>query len=235
MLRFRLFRIPILVHPSLWVTLALFGAIWGVQCESVFLSMLYFIFAGFICLLTHELAHALVGRAWGGGTPKILLSGLGGECCNPQARLSRRQGLLMTLMGTLMTLLVAFASLGLLYVTSDYDNDLLTASFFTHLKGDCSISSACTLPVGVVGLLHSLIMVSVWWTLLNFIPVYPLDGGQILCGLVDANQMGFAHALSIFASVIFFFFFLMLGLWLLCVFMLVLLYINFRWWRVYAQ
>ncbi len=79
MLRFSLLRVPILIHPSLWITLALFGGVWGIECVNTFLYVLYFMVAGFFCLLIHEIGHATVGRFFGGGQPQVLLSALGGS------------------------------------------------------------------------------------------------------------------------------------------------------------
>ncbi len=199
------------------------------------MSVLYFILAGFFCLLLHEMAHALVGRYFGGGHPQVLLSGLGGECCNPEACMSRYQGMLMTVAGPASTLLVGLIAIGIIYIAGGFDTGNTFARVLAYIKGDVPYFSLSFIPVGIMGLLRSLIMISFWWTMLNLIPIYPLDGGQIMCGLMDVRQMGTAHAISIFSSVIFFLAFFILGWWLLSLFMLVLLYINFKWWRLYSQ
>ncbi len=235
MLRFSLCRIPILIHPSVWITLALFGGVWGIECVSSFLSVLYFMLAGFMCLILHELAHAVVGRFFGGGHPHVLISGLGGECCNPDARMTRFQGLLMTIAGPLSTLLLGLIAVAIIYVADGFDTDNTCARALAYIKGEVPRISLNIIPVGIMGLLRSIIMVSFWWTILNLIPIYPLDGGQIMCGLMDVRKMGTAHAVSIFSSILFFLTFFILGWWLLSVFMLILLYINFRWWRLYSQ
>ncbi len=141
----------------------------------------------------------------------------------------------MTAAGPFFSMLLGVLAMLVIFLSNGNDAGDMMMRTLAYIKGESPHVPLDALPNGVMILLRSLIVVSFWWTALNLIPVYPLDGGQILCGLMDVQQMGLAHAVSIYAAILFFLFFLVFGFWLLSFFMLILLYINFRWWRLYTQ
>ena len=120
MIRFTLFGVPVSIHPTLWLTLAVLGRIFAVTSMVDLICVLLFIISAFVVLLAHEMGHALVGRRLGGGQPSVYLAWLGGDCTNETARLTRWQGVMMTAAGPLCSLAVgvlAFVVLSL-YVGS---------------------------------------------------------------------------------------------------------------------
>ena len=100
MIRFTLFGVPVSIHPTLWLTLAVLGRIFAVTSMVDLICVLLFIISAFVVLLAHEMGHALVGRRLGGGQPSVYLAWLGGDCTNETARLTRWQGVMMTAAGT---------------------------------------------------------------------------------------------------------------------------------------
>ena len=70
------------------------------------------------------------------------------------------------------------------------------------------------------------IEISFWWTVLNLLPVFPLDGGQIMQGLMRSPRM--MHTISVTAALVLTLFFLVLGAWLMCFLMGVLAVFNYR-------
>lgn len=98
MFSFRLFNIPVHVHPWFWVTLALIGG--GLRANDT-LSMLLvvmFVLAGFISILVHELGHASMIRKYGLPT-EIHLVAFGGFARYPSGQLNRKQSFLVTAAG----------------------------------------------------------------------------------------------------------------------------------------
>ncbi len=234
MLRFNLFRIPILIHPSFWLTAALFGGVLSIECLWTFSNVIYFIVAALLSLLMHELGHALVGRWLGGGEPRILLSGLGGECCNQNIRITRSQGILMTAAGPLSNLLLGLVAVGIFYLALGHNPDA-TWSLCSRYIGGAEVTKAVGfLPMGVASILKALIVVNFWWFFINLLPIYPLDGGQIVCGLIKPTEMRLAHGISIYAAILLSMVFFLLHLWLAAIFMLILLYVNWKWWRAFS-
>ena len=84
-------------------------------------------------------------------------------------------------------------------------------------------------PPLVMFLFFYLIEVSCWWTLLNLLPIFPLDGGQIMQGLMKSRPQ--MHAISLAAAVVFALAFGTLGLWLLTIFMILLAVLNHKLYR----
>ncbi len=234
MLRLTLFRTPILIHPSFWITVALFGGIVSVDCVWTFCSVLFFMAVAFVSLLAHELGHALVGRWLGGGEPRILISGLGGECCNQQVRLSRGQGILMTIAGPLSNLLLLLGAIGVFYLSNGYDIKAVLSLCSDYLGGTEVTKDVGLLPMGIASIVRAFVVVNFWWFFINLLPIYPLDGGQVLCGLLKPTEMRLAHGISIYAAILLAMVFFLLQLWLPAIFMLILLYVNWKWWRAFG-
>ena len=50
-------------------------------------------------------------------------------------------------------------------------------------------------------LLSSFIVISLWWAILNLIPVYPMDGGQILHGILGPRRVQLTLQISISVAI----------------------------------
>ena len=228
MIRFSLFGVPVSIHPTLWLTLAILGRAYCVTSMVGLMCVLLFILAAFVVLLAHEMGHALVGRRLGGGEPCVYLAWLGGDCTNETARLTRMQGVAMTAAGPLSSLLGGVLGyLGLCLYVGDFTIGTLLASYSA-----LGIMPAVELPGCsplVICLFFYLIEVSCWWTLLNLLPIFPLDGGQIMQGLMKSRSQ--MHAISLGSAVVFALAFGSLGMWLLTLFMILLAVLNHKLYR----
>ena len=71
-----------------------------------------------------------------------------------------------------------------------------------------------------------LIQVCFWWTLLNLIPVFPLDGGQIMHGLMRSSHT--MHVVSLTVALLLVMLFIVFNFWLMAALMGFLAYINYR-------
>ena len=228
MIRFTLFGVQVCIHPTLWLTLAILGRAYCVSSVVDLMSALLFIVSAFVILLAHEMGHALVGRRLGGGYPCVYLAWLGGDCTNETARLTRMQGVVMTAAGPLASLAVGvIAYLGLCLYVGDFILGSLFASSFA--LGCMPCVAVTEYPPLVMFLFFYLIEVSCWWTLLNLLPIFPLDGGQIMQGLMKSRPQ--MHAISLAAAVVFALAFGTLGLWLLTIFMILLAVLNHKLYR----
>lgn len=225
MIRFTLFGVPVSIHPTLWLTLAFLGRAFMITNLVELVCVLLFVIAAFVVLLAHEMGHALVGRRLGGGAPSVYLAWLGGDCTNETARLSRMQGVAMTAAGPLSSLVVGLlAYVGLsLYVGSFSLGGALAADFAT---GCISVEAVTNYPPLAMFFFFYFIEISCWWTLLNLLPVFPLDGGQMMQGLMKSRQQ--MHCISLGAAVVMATTCAVLGLWLLMVFMVLLAVLNHK-------
>lgn len=225
MIRFSLFRVQVSIHPSLWVMLVLLSCLFtgfaaGIPGVALFGVALFF------CLLTHEMGHAIVGRWLGGGAPEVYLAWLGGDCCNETARLTRTGGILMTAAGPLASM---FLPLVLVWPFVASACGSLSAGFVVtagFIAGVVPQELLDTCPPMMVLFGVYLVRICVWWSLLNLLPVYPLDGGQIMHGLMRSAQS--MHRISLAFAGVLTFFFLALGAWWMVFIMGSLAVFNYR-------
>jgi Zn-dependent protease len=154
MVRFSLFGIPVEVQPWFWITLALLGGRIEANTKEEILRFLLFLLAGFVSVLVHEMGHALTGKAFGARS-EVTLHGFGGVARFTGAWFNRKQDFLVTAAGPGAQLLLALAV-------------WLAIPHLTHLRS-------------VAGYFWmDLFAISLFWAVLNLLPVFPLDGGQML-------------------------------------------------------
>lgn len=165
-LHFRLFGIPVRVHPFFWLMTLLLGMGGSQQADPV--RVLIWMAVVFVSILVHEFGHAFVQRFFG-GHPWVTLYSFGGlTSCNDCDRTPRAQ-LLISFAGPLAGFLFA----GVIVLL------LIALGRFRSFEVDW-------IPVRWVGFGSSLdlailylLFVNIAWGLLNLLPIYPLDGGQI--------------------------------------------------------
>jgi stage IV sporulation protein FB len=154
-LNFRLFNIPVYIHPSFWIFLLFFSNIYrDPSAESVIWGVVL-IFS----LLVHEYGHALTALYFG-AKPEITLEAFGGNARYNGFRITPKQRFLITLNGPLLeSVLIALS-----YV-------LLKLDIFEnpHIRY----------------FLYVMMRLNILWCLLNLIPIAPLDGGHILRYLLE--------------------------------------------------
>ncbi len=157
-LRFAIGRIPVRVHPLFWLFSALLG--WsGPNLQKTLLWVL----CVFLSVLIHELGHAWTAQSFG-LRPQIVLHAFGGYAAyHLTGRQSTWQRILILIAGPAAGFaLLGLATLGLFAVTA------LRQS-----------SATTSVPPQLITMLVHLCYINLWWGVLNLLPIYPLDGGQI--------------------------------------------------------
>jgi stage IV sporulation protein FB len=153
-LNFKIFGIHIRVHPSYWLV----SAIFAFQYLRAGLIPQFFIVVAcmFVSLIIHELAHALMFRAYRMDS-SILLFGICGMAI-PEGRLPRRSWrIIVSLAGPIVNLLVA----GGLWLSNYVQPWVLEANPYVQF------------------LFGILFIINFGWGILNLIPALPLDGGRV--------------------------------------------------------
>ena len=125
-------------------------------------DILLWTIAVFFSIVIHVLGHAFVGKK-NGVLPAIHLHGLGGVTVFPGAAFSRRQNIAVSAAGP-----AASLALGLL--------TLVIASVFQPQSS------------GAIALLRYLLWINFFWTLINLLPILPLDGGQIIRDILGPTR-----------------------------------------------
>jgi stage IV sporulation protein FB len=176
-LRFSFFGIPVRVHPLFWLIALILGS------SGSFTQIMLWILVIFISILIHEMGHALAFRTYGQGSQIVLY--VGGGLTIPETvswgsgyasvAPSPMQQIIITLAGPFAGfLLAALTVAGVIFTGGSVAIGLLF--------GFIPIPQLTALPVGgnLAGQFISLMLwVNIFWGLVNLLPVFPLDGGQV--------------------------------------------------------
>jgi Zn-dependent protease len=162
-LRWRMFGIPVRVSPFFWVVAIFLG--WPyfqypiLQGSNGMIELSLWVLAVFVSILLHEMGHVLTGRVFG-SDGAILLHGFGGLAIGSADVPKRWQRIAVTFAGPGIQLLL-YGWLWLL--------------MWQH--------SPVQLPIGTPSwvklLILMLMLINLYWPILNLLPIWPLDGGQI--------------------------------------------------------
>lgn len=178
-LHFQIAKIPVRIHPWFWFV----GIMLGISDPDTRpIEVLIWMLAMLVSILVHELGHAVAIRHYG-WTPRIVLYALGGLAMydtsetysysynehedNPKIKI------LISAAGPIAGFLFGALIIGLVWASGNevrfgWGGPL---GFHWRLGG---IESDRTFL-----LLNDLIFINIFWGLVNLLPVFPLDGGQI--------------------------------------------------------
>jgi Zn-dependent protease len=197
-LNFRLFGVEVRVHPLFWLISALLGP-HDLGAEHGVLRMLVWIACVFVSILLHELGHVLMGRLFG-SRGHIVLYSFGGLAIGSSDLSSRWQRIAVLLAGPGIQLvlfgLVAYIVGG---VVPDVD----------VTRERLALVRAGTPRVIAAAALGALWAINLFWPLLNLLPIWPLDGGQVsreLCTWVSRRRglrfsLGLSFAVAAFLAI----------------------------------
>jgi len=171
----------------------------GGDTESILYNVA-FILTVFLCVVLHELGHALMARRFKIGTKKITLLPIGGIASMEKIPESPRQEFLVSIAGPIVNVIIAT----LLYF-------IIPIKDIMNLNLDESFSFL--VRFNMQNFLFYLFLVNVALVVFNMIPAFPMDGGRVLRALL-AMKMNRVKATQIAASVGQFFavLFLIIGL-----------------------
>ena len=184
MIRFTFFGIPVEIQPWFWVILALLGSSFGRlgATANEALGIALFVIAGAISIFVHELGHAGAGMIYK-ARPFIVLHGFGGYAAFPGSRFTRMQSFIVTAAGPLIQIVLGVIALFAWMMLPDISEAF--RSFIAYLSG-----------------------VSIVWAILNLIPVYPMDGGQMMAATLGPQRrrlcLQISIGVAIFTSIVMF-------------------------------
>jgi Zn-dependent protease len=156
MLSFRLFGIPVTVHPSFLLIAAFLGL-----SSRRFALILAWVGIVFLSILVHELGHALTARAFGAEV-EIELNAIGGltSWSATEGELGPGRRAVVAAAGSGVGVFFG----GLVWLFDRYSGPYDGVAEFV---------------------VSNLILVNVFWGLLNWAPIRPLDGGHLLTSLLE--------------------------------------------------
>lgn len=178
-LRWRMFGIEVRIHPTYWLFALLMG--WpllfpppqpGERSELRLWLLGTWVACHFASILIHELGHVIAGRIFG-VRANIVLYSFGGLAIGNFPQAKRWQRIVVALAGPA-------AGLALWGTVVLLDRHVFWPNF----------TVTRTQPAFVAAV-QFLIFMNFFWSLVNLIPVFPLDGGQVLtevCGIVNPRK-----------------------------------------------
>ena len=156
MLRFDIGEIPVRVHFS-FLVIAFFGPRRDLE------GIVVWTVAVFLAVLAHEAGHAFTARAYGIGSVSITLFALGGATMFPAtAELTPGKRFVISAAGSAVGIVLG-GIVGLLWLNGGFDD------------------SSPIVRLAAI----SFIWAALGWGILNWIPIRPLDGGQMLTSALE--------------------------------------------------
>jgi Zn-dependent protease len=176
-LNFSLAGIPVRVHPLFWLIALLLGSSGDILVLPIWVLVI------FVSILVHELGHALAFRRYGQRSQIVLHFAGGLTIPEPVpwgsglANIARtpNQQIFISLAGPGAGFVLAALVIAVVVVTG---GSVIT----TWLLGFIPLPLSAVMPYGgrILNLLVTLLLwVNVFWGLINLVPVYPLDGGNV--------------------------------------------------------
>ncbi len=157
--------VPIFAHWSALIMVLMVAAGSYQQPVVLVVTLIVLIFA----ILLHELGHGLTAQAFGSRGITITLWAFGGLCRSTRdpARIGRELAIVAA--GPAVSL--ALAVIGWIAAKQLYNVDLLSP-----MSGYALYKTGSLLALFVVKLYH----VNLWLFIFNMMPIYPMDGGQLV-------------------------------------------------------
>lgn len=149
---FELLGFRVNVQPTFLLLLGVY-LLFQLQVQEPLSAIVSWALVVFFSILIHELGHALVARRFGLRVGDIEIHGLGGHVTH--ARTTPRRQLAISLAGPFAGLTLGFGTLALSLVLPP------TSGFVSELISD-------------------ILFVNIVWSVINLLPMYPLDGGNAL-------------------------------------------------------
>jgi stage IV sporulation protein FB len=183
---FMLAGVPVRVHPLFWLVTLLLGLPRDASVDAggpaPAVMVIIWVLAMFVSILVHEMGHAFAIRYFG-WQPRVVLWQLGGLALwdssesytynyNPNEE-SPRAKILIAVAGPAAGFVLAALVVGLCYAT----RHPVTLSFGGPLGFEWDVQGFSNLKA--LYLVHYMLFINVFWGLVNLLPVFPLDGGQI--------------------------------------------------------
>ena len=202
MWRFKFMGFPVSVHWWFLLPMFLLGGGIHLQRADQLLGPVLFMVAAFISIMVHELGHAVAGRKYG-AEPTIHLHGFGGVTTLPGAFFTRNQSMFVSFAGPLASIVLGLVAFVL------YPFVAKVSPIFGHLLG-------------------VMIWINIFWTILNLLPIQPLDGGQIFRDFMGSSQREIVRWVGVVVASLVAVWALQINQVFLCMMMAYLAFMNYK-------
>ena len=169
---FRLAGIPVRIEPAFLIIIAILGIDPNDPQPKFIVS---WVLIATISILVHEFGHAIAFRSFG-ISPSIVLQGFGG-LTSGSGELSPARHITVSLAGPFAALVLLGAPSWWLLANAD-------------VTGDARV------------ILAQVVWINIGWSVLNLLPILPLDGGQVFLGVLDWTTHGRGRRAAEIVSVV---------------------------------
>lgn len=173
MLRFQLFGFPILIQWMFWLNTALMGGAISASSPQEFRRVIGWVIAVLVSIIIHELGHAFAMRSFGDRRVGIVLYAFGGFAQGSR-RFTRSQDIQLTAAGPGLQIACGLAVGWIMKIWP-------VSNLWLRDLGD------------------AFTVVSIFWALLNLLPILPLDGGRLCAAFL--GKMRTALVISIVCAI----------------------------------
>lgn len=181
-LHFRVFGFPVRVHPWFWAVALMWGISGHEKADPV--ATLIRVAVVFVSILVHELGHAFVQQRFG-GRPRITLYAFGGLASGGDCDRSPRNQILISLAGPA----AGFAFAAILLAAIRFSGRQVIFGNYSGILGLFLPDWEPLFAAPTVNLaIFYLLQVNILWGIINLLPIYPLDGGQVSRELFTLNH-----------------------------------------------
>jgi stage IV sporulation protein FB len=186
--------VPVRVHPMFWLVALLLG----LRIKDGQLLVMW-VLCMFVSILVHEFGHVLAFRRFG-SMARIVLYAFGGLAIADRDSYGKDWGrqwtpdgyddrntdgwrqVMIAFAGPLAGFVVAAAIAAVLFAT-DRECPLGLGPFVLWIGGEQAFTNE-----RLFNLCYFLLQLNIYWGLINLLPVYPLDGGQIARELLSMHD-----------------------------------------------
>ncbi|MFZ0565844.1 MAG: M50 family metallopeptidase [Chlamydiales bacterium] len=200
-------KIPITIHPLFWLVAFFIGWMWTFSLPAALLCLAVIL----ISVLFHELGHALTAVLFGQRT-RIELAVFGGFTYREGKKLKLWEEFIVVLNGPVAGFLLF----------------LIAYLFYRHVTIE-SQTLAFTVQFTFIA--------NLFWTVINLVPVLPLDGGHLLSIILESifgfRGVKMAILIGLGIAIVISVFFFIIGMFLIGALFLILTFESFRSLRYY--
>jgi len=172
----RIRGIDLRIHPTFGLVVLWVVYQFGIAGDSTVGSLVYglvLLAVLFTCVILHELGHSLMAQEYGIRVRNITLFPFGGAAFIEQMPMRPRSEMMITLAGPAVNVAIAATLLPILF----FDAVVIgSESIGGFLKEFDSLS--------MTGVLLYIFLANIMLVLFNLLPVFPMDGGRLLQGLL---------------------------------------------------
>ena len=176
-LKWRMFNVPVRVHPGFWFVALCFSY----DSHRPFALVVITIACMFVSILVHEFGHALCGRHYGDNQNRTVLYTMGGLCVSGRGVPERWPRINQLLWGP-----------GAGFILGAVPTALYIAWYYDYIQIN---------NVYVVWMLSQMMWINLVWGIVNLFPVFPLDGGQICREIIRWKASNHGDLLSLTISI----------------------------------